>query len=111
MIVALARACAELFTPALRRIVALSLALAVASFVGLWLAVAALLHRAALFGWWPLDWLVDLLGAIEAGWPGGRAGFIGMPRSSGASDMLRSSVSGLFRLNMGWASPSKLRRR
>jgi CysZ protein len=64
MIVALARACAELFTPALRRIVALSLALAVASFIGLWLAVAALIHHAALFGWWPLDWLVDLLGAI-----------------------------------------------
>src|SRR5439155_20928224 len=31
-----------------------------------------------------------------------------MPRSSGASEMLRSSVSGLFRLNMGWASPSKI---
>jgi CysZ protein len=64
MIVALARACAELFTPALRRIVALSLALAVASFIGLWLTVAALIHHAAPFGWWPLDWLVDLLGAI-----------------------------------------------
>src|SRR6266851_1934340 len=64
MIVALARACAELFTPPLRRIVALSLALAVASFIGLWLAVAALVHHAALFGWWPLDWLVDFLGAI-----------------------------------------------
>ena len=64
MIVALARACAELFTPALRRIVALSLVLAVASFIGLWLAVAAMLHHAALFGWWPLDWLVDLLGAM-----------------------------------------------
>jgi len=64
MIVALARACAELFTPALRRIVGLSLVLAVASFIGLWLAVAAMLHHAALFGWWPLDWLVDLLGAI-----------------------------------------------
>jgi CysZ protein len=64
MIVALARACAELFTPPLRRIVALSLVLAVASFIGLWLAVALLLHHAGLFGWWPLDWLVDLLGAI-----------------------------------------------
>src|SRR5438445_9867665 len=64
MIVALARSCAELFTPALRRIVALSLVLAVASFIGLWLAVAAMLHHAALFGWWPLDWLVDLLGAM-----------------------------------------------
>jgi len=31
---------------------------------------------------------------------GRRAGFIGMPRSSGRSDMARSSVSGLFRLNM-----------
>ncbi len=64
MITALIRAIEELFTPPLRRIVGLSLALAVASFAGLWLAVAALLHHAALFGWWPLDWLVDLLGAI-----------------------------------------------
>src|ERR1700726_1809321 len=57
MIVALARACAELFTPALRRIVALSLALAVASFIGLWLPVAAPIHHPALFGWGPLAWL------------------------------------------------------
>jgi len=64
MIIALIRACTELFTPPLRRVVALSLALAVASFTGLWLALALLLHQSALFGWWPLDWLVDLLGAL-----------------------------------------------
>ena len=64
MIAAFLRACAELFTPPLRRIVALSLVVAIACFIGLWLTVAVSLHRAALFGWQPLDWLVDLLGAV-----------------------------------------------
>jgi len=45
-------------------------------------------------------------GAKTVFWPGAlgpellRAGFVGMPRSSGASDILRSSVSDLFRPNM-----------
>lgn len=66
MIFDLARAFRQLFAPPLRRIVCLSLALAAASFTGLWAVVAAALYRAASFGWAPLDWLVKGLGALAA---------------------------------------------
>ena len=52
--------------PALRRVVGLSLALATASFAGLWFTLAIVLDHNARFGWRPLDWLVDLLGAFVA---------------------------------------------
>jgi len=65
MIGLLAQAVANLFAPALRRVVGLSFALAVASFAALWLALAIVLDHAR-FGWWPLDWLIDLLGALAA---------------------------------------------
>ena len=64
MVYALCRAIAALFTPALRRIVGLSLGVAAASCVGLWVAVAVALDRVARFGWRPLDWLVELLGTL-----------------------------------------------
>jgi uncharacterized protein involved in cysteine biosynthesis len=48
----------------MRRVVAISFALAVASFAALWLAVAAILYRTAFFYWRPLNWLVDLLGGV-----------------------------------------------
>jgi CysZ protein len=64
MLLALARAFANLLTPALRRVVGLSLALAAASFVVLWVAVAIVLDHSARFAWRPLDWLVDLLGTL-----------------------------------------------
>ena len=64
MLTAFLRSVEELFTPPLRRVVLLSLALAVASFAVLWIAIAILAHNTALFGWWPLDWLVDLFGAL-----------------------------------------------
>jgi uncharacterized protein involved in cysteine biosynthesis len=64
MLAALIRAVEELFTPPLRRVVVLSLALAVASFAALWIGIAILVHNTALFGWWPLDWLIDLFGAL-----------------------------------------------
>ena len=64
MLVALIRAIEELFTPPLRRVVVLSLALAVASFAALWIGIAILVHNTTLFGWWPLDWLIDLFGAL-----------------------------------------------
>jgi uncharacterized protein involved in cysteine biosynthesis len=66
MLVALFRALGNLFQPALRRIVGLSFALAMASFAGLWLTLAIVLEQNARFGWRPLDWLVDLLGAFVA---------------------------------------------
>jgi len=64
MITALLRAVEEVFTPPLRHVVMLSLALAVACFAGLWIAIALMAHNTSLFGWWPLDWIVDLLGAL-----------------------------------------------
>ena len=64
MVFALSRAFANLFAPALRRVVGLSLALALASFAVLWATLAVVLDQSARFGWRPLDWLVDLFGAI-----------------------------------------------
>jgi CysZ protein len=64
MLLALFRACNDLFAPSLRRIVGLSLGLTVASFVALWIAVALALDHTALFGFRPLQWLVDLLGTL-----------------------------------------------
>jgi uncharacterized protein involved in cysteine biosynthesis len=48
----------------LRAVVALSLALAAASFVGLWAVVGFALYRTSLFGWRPLDWLAHALGGV-----------------------------------------------
>jgi uncharacterized protein involved in cysteine biosynthesis len=64
MLAALIRAVEEVFTPPLRRVVVLSLALAVASFAVLWIGIAILVHNTTLVGWWPLDWLIDLFGAL-----------------------------------------------
>jgi len=64
MLAALLRAFAALPTPPLRRVVLLSLVLAVASFVVLWVGAAVLLDRTALFGWAALNWVVDILGAL-----------------------------------------------
>jgi uncharacterized protein involved in cysteine biosynthesis len=66
MVFALTRAFANLFAPALRRVVGLSLAFAVASIAVLWAALAIVVEHGARFGWRPLDWLVDLLGALAA---------------------------------------------
>jgi CysZ protein len=64
MVFALARAFANLFTPALRRIVGLSIAFAVASYVVLWVAVAIVLDHSARFAWRPLDWFVEFMGTL-----------------------------------------------
>jgi CysZ protein len=64
MVFALLRAVTDVFAPGLRRIVGMSLVLAVASVVMLWIAVAIALDHIALFGWRPLNWVVDLLGAL-----------------------------------------------
>lgn len=62
MIQALFRAVAALSEPPLRRVIGLSLALAVLTFAVLWLGIAVLLYETSLFAWRPLDWLLDLLG-------------------------------------------------
>lgn len=64
MIVALFRAIAALSLPELRRIVGLSLAVAAASFVALWVAVGFILAELPRFAWSPLDWAIDVLGAL-----------------------------------------------
>jgi CysZ protein len=64
MLSALYRAFGNLCTPGLRRIVVSSLALTVASFTVLWLALAVLVSHISFFAWPWLDWLVDLLGAL-----------------------------------------------
>ncbi|MBV9378443.1 MAG: EI24 domain-containing protein [Alphaproteobacteria bacterium] len=58
------RAIGALGEPPMRRVVALSLALAVLSFAMLWLAIAALLYHTSLFEWRVMNWLVDLLGGL-----------------------------------------------
>jgi CysZ protein len=64
MILALLRAIVALAQPTLRRVVGLSLLLAVLTFAALWLGIAALLYDTVLFEWRPLDWLLDLLGGV-----------------------------------------------
>jgi CysZ protein len=61
---ALCRAFANLFMPPLLGVVALSLALATASLALLWVAVGFALANTSWFGWPPLDWLVNLFGAL-----------------------------------------------
>jgi len=63
MVSAFLRALAALGMPPLRRVVAISLALAVVSFAVLWVGVAYGLHSGVSLGWAPLDWLAELLGA------------------------------------------------
>ena len=64
MVGALFRAIAVLGERPMRRVVALSLALAVLSFAVLWLAIAALLYHTNVSDWRVLNWLVDLLGGL-----------------------------------------------
>jgi CysZ protein len=64
MITALLLAFEEVFTAPLRRVVAISLALAAASFAGLCVAVAMALHNTTLVGWWPVDSLIEVLGVL-----------------------------------------------
>jgi CysZ protein len=64
MVSAFFRAVSVLGAPPMRRVVALSLGLAVLTFAVLWLAVAAALYHIAFFDWRPLNWLVNLLGGL-----------------------------------------------
>ncbi|HVB17603.1 MAG TPA: EI24 domain-containing protein [Stellaceae bacterium] len=64
MLVPLIRAFADLRAPALRRIVGLCLALAAASFALLWIALALVVAHTGLLASRPLEWLVEVLGAV-----------------------------------------------
>jgi CysZ protein len=62
MLKALFRAVEALGSPLLRRVVALCLAIAVASFIALWVGVAVTLQHLPTMGWRLLNWLIDILG-------------------------------------------------
>ena len=64
MLSAFLRAVADLSAPALRRVVALGLVIAITCFAVLWIAVAFILGQTTFFTWRPLDWMTDLLGAV-----------------------------------------------
>ena len=64
MLSAFMRAVADLSAPALRRVVAFGLLIAIACFAVLWTAIALALGQTTFFAWRPLDWLADLLGAV-----------------------------------------------
>jgi uncharacterized protein involved in cysteine biosynthesis len=64
MLNAFFRALGDLFSPPLRKVVALSLAIAIATFIVLWIAVAFALGRLPTVGWRAVNWLIDLVGAV-----------------------------------------------
>src|SRR6266702_4056878 len=64
MVTALVRAVTALSAPSMRRVVVLSLGLAILTFAVLWLAVAVALYNTAFFDWRPLNWVVNLLGGF-----------------------------------------------
>jgi len=58
------RALGDLLSSPLRRVVALSLALAIATFIVLWIVVAFALGHLPTVGWRAVNWLIDLIGAV-----------------------------------------------
>ena len=66
MLIALFRAFSASFSPPLRKVMALSLAIAVLSFLVLWVVVAFSLRYLPTLGWRPVNWLIDLLGVVGA---------------------------------------------
>jgi CysZ protein len=64
MLSAFSRALGDLFSPPLRKVLALSLAIAIATFIVLWIVVAFALGHLPTVGWRAVNWLIDLVGAI-----------------------------------------------
>jgi CysZ protein len=64
MITAFFQAVAALAEPPMRRVVVLSLGLAILTFAVLWLGVAEILFHTNFFDWRPLNWLIELLGGL-----------------------------------------------
>jgi CysZ protein len=64
MLTAFLRALNALSSPPLRKVVALSLAIAVVSFIGVWLGVGLALNHLPTIGWRVVNWLIDLLGLV-----------------------------------------------
>lgn len=64
MLNAFFRALGDLFSSPLRKVIALSLAIAVATFIVLWVVVAFVLGHLPTVGWRAVNWLIDLVGAV-----------------------------------------------
>jgi CysZ protein len=58
------RALGDLFSPPLRKVIVLSLAIAIATFIALWIVVALALGHLPTVGWRAVNWLIDLVGTI-----------------------------------------------
>jgi CysZ protein len=64
MLNAFFRALGDLFSPPLRKVIVLSLAIAIATFIALWIVVALALGHLPTVGWRAVNWLIDLVGMI-----------------------------------------------
>ena len=64
MLNAFFRALGDLFSSPLRKVIAISLAIAVATFIVLWVVVAFALGHLPTVGWRAVNWLIDLVGAV-----------------------------------------------
>jgi CysZ protein len=64
MLNAFLRALGDLISPPLRKVVALSLVIAIATFIVLWIVVAFALGHLPTVGWGVVNWLIDLVGAV-----------------------------------------------
>jgi CysZ protein len=64
MLTAFSRALGDLLSPPLRKVIALSLAIAIATFIVLWIVVALALGHLPTVGWKAVNWLIDLVGTV-----------------------------------------------
>jgi len=64
MLNALFRAIGDLLSSPLRKIIALSLAIAIATFIVLWIVVAFALGHLPTIGWKPVNWLINVVGTV-----------------------------------------------
>ena len=64
MLNAFFRALGDPILPPLRKVIALSLAIAIATFIVLWIVVALTLSHLPIVGWRAVNWLIDIVGAV-----------------------------------------------
>ena len=64
MLNAFFQALGDLFLPPLRKVIVLSLAIAIATFIVLWIVVAFALGHLPTVGWRVVNWLIDLVGTV-----------------------------------------------
>ena len=64
MLNAFFRALGDPILPPIRKVIALSLAIAIATFIVLWIVVALTLSHLPIVGWRAVNWLIDTVGAV-----------------------------------------------